>query len=259
VFLQNSEVPVIFRIYGIIFLKKICRICPRHRGPGPPAPAHRSTYFNKRQSLVTGSAAQIKPIELVTRLLISVVHRRSDGWGGWLRPGAAPAHACSITTECGGSLEFMFPRATVVSFWWDLLLWDHSDEGNVFMLTLIGGELQRSPATVRRLGQCLSTVRAASGEVSAPRTCAKASQPKSQQIVWKVHVAHDREHDYHDNLHSTEVAQRYPQVGDFIASYPRPGDHHIVFHSISQPAKHPHWGFTAAEVTSYRSLLLCHG
>jgi hypothetical protein len=43
------------------------------------------------------------------------------------------------------------------------------------MLTLIGGERQRSPATVRQLGWCLSTVRAASGEASAPRTCAKAS------------------------------------------------------------------------------------
>jgi hypothetical protein len=56
-----------------------------------------------------------------------------------------------------------------------LLLRDHNDEGNVFKLTLIGGEQQRSPATVRRLGRCLSTVRAASGESSAPRMGAKAS------------------------------------------------------------------------------------
>jgi hypothetical protein len=34
--------------------------------------------------------------------------------------------------------------------------------------------------------------------------------------VWKVHIAHDREHDYHDSLHSAEVGQLYPQVGDFI-------------------------------------------
>jgi hypothetical protein len=34
--------------------------------------------------------------------------------------------------------------------------------------------------------------------------------------MWKVHVAHDREHDYRDNLHSAEVAQLYPQVGDSI-------------------------------------------
>jgi hypothetical protein len=45
----------------------------------------------------------------------------------------------------------------------------------MFMLTLIDGERQRSPATVRRLGRCLSTVREASSEASAPRTCAKAS------------------------------------------------------------------------------------
>jgi hypothetical protein len=44
----------------------------------------------------------------------------------------------------------------------------------VIMLTLIGGEQQRSPAMVRRLSRCLATVRAASGEASAPRTCAKA-------------------------------------------------------------------------------------
>jgi hypothetical protein len=37
-------------------------------------------------------------------------------------------------------------------------------------------------------------------------------------ILWKVHVAHDCEHGYHDSLHSAEVAQLYPQVGDFIAS-----------------------------------------
>jgi hypothetical protein len=88
--LQNSEIPAIFEIYGIIFLKKIHRICPRHRGPGPSTLAHGSTDFIKRRSLVIGSTTQIKPIEPVSRLLISVVHHRSDGW---LRPGAAPAHA----------------------------------------------------------------------------------------------------------------------------------------------------------------------
>jgi hypothetical protein len=34
---------------------------------------------------------------------------------------------------------------------------------------------QRRAATVKRLGRCLETVRAASGEASAPRTCAKVS------------------------------------------------------------------------------------
>jgi hypothetical protein len=80
-----------------------------------------------------------------------------------------------IAAERGGSPEFEFSRATVVGFWWALLLRDHNDEGNMFMLTLIGGERQRSPATVRRLGRCLSTVRATSSEASALRTCAKAS------------------------------------------------------------------------------------
>jgi hypothetical protein len=77
------------------------------------------------------------------------------------------------TVECNGSLEFEFSWATMVGFWWCLLLRDHNDEGNVFMLTIIGGERQRSPATVRRLSRCLSTVRAASSEAWAPRTCAQ--------------------------------------------------------------------------------------
>jgi hypothetical protein len=37
--------------------------------------------------------------------------------------------------------------------------------------------------------------------------------------VWKVHAAHDHEHGYHDNLHSIEVAQLYPQVGDSITHW----------------------------------------
>jgi hypothetical protein len=40
----------------------------------------------------------------------------------------------------------------------------------------------------------------------------------TQLIVWKVHVAHNYEHGYHDSLHSVEIAQLYPRVGDFIAS-----------------------------------------
>jgi hypothetical protein len=52
-------------------LRKIHRICPQHRGPGPPAPAHGSTNFIKHRPLATGSTAQIKPIESVSRLFIT--------------------------------------------------------------------------------------------------------------------------------------------------------------------------------------------
>jgi hypothetical protein len=38
----------------------------------------------------------------------------------------------------------------------------------------------------------------------------------TQLIMWKVHVAHDREHGYHDSLHFVDVAQLYPQVSNFI-------------------------------------------
>jgi hypothetical protein len=77
--------------------------------------------------------------------------------------------------ECGGSPEFKFSRATVVSFQRGLLLRVHNDDGNMIMLTLIGGERQRGSVMVRQLDWCLATVRAASGEASAPRTCGKAS------------------------------------------------------------------------------------
>jgi hypothetical protein len=63
-------------------LRKIRTICPQHRGPGPQALAHGSTNFIKRRPLATGS----KPIKSVSRLLISVIHHRSDRW---LLPGAA--------------------------------------------------------------------------------------------------------------------------------------------------------------------------
>jgi hypothetical protein len=40
---------------------------------------------------------------------------------------------------------------------------------------LIGGGWQRSPAMVKQLSLCFMTVRVASGEASAPRTCTEAS------------------------------------------------------------------------------------
>jgi hypothetical protein len=89
--------------------------------------------------------------------------------GGWLRPGVARARTH------GGLPEFRFSWTMVVGFQWALLLRDHSDEGNSIRLTLISGGRQRSLTTVRRLGRCLVTVRAASGEASAPRTCTEAS------------------------------------------------------------------------------------
>jgi hypothetical protein len=77
--------------------------------------------------------------------------------------------------ERGGSPEFGFSWATVVNFWWGLLLRDHDDEGNMIRLTLIGRGQQQSPAMVRQLGRYLVMVTASSGEASAPRTCGEAS------------------------------------------------------------------------------------
>jgi hypothetical protein len=86
-FRGSSDFPDLFS------LRDICRICPWGCGPGPPVSAHGSTNSIKRRSLATESMALIKSSELVSRLLISAVHHRSDGRGGWLRPGAARACA----------------------------------------------------------------------------------------------------------------------------------------------------------------------
>jgi hypothetical protein len=193
----------------LFFLRKIHRICPRHHEPCPSAPAHGSTDFIKRWSLASGSTAQIESSEPVSLLgcldpiwrWVAIGSsqrckshpasirrlRRLAPVGG----GAGSRSRRRIAAERDGSPEFEFSRATVIGFRWGLLLRDHSDEGNMFMLTLIGGEQQQSPTMVRWLGWCLSTVRAASGEASALRTCTKsslssllASQPTNCSDPW---------------------------------------------------------------------------
>jgi hypothetical protein len=64
----------------------------------------------------------------------------------------------------------MVDRAMVVSFRWGLLLRDHNDEGNWFMLTLVGGGWQQGLATVGRLGWPLVMMCAASGSAPSSRT-----------------------------------------------------------------------------------------
>jgi hypothetical protein len=46
---------------------------------GPLVSAHEFMGFIKCRSLATGSTTRIKPSEPLSRLLISVVHHRSDG------------------------------------------------------------------------------------------------------------------------------------------------------------------------------------
>jgi hypothetical protein len=83
---------LIFKIYGTIFLKKIYRICPRHRGPGALALAHGSMNFIKCWPLATGSTAQIDPSKLVSRPFITdpTVEAAGSGQG---RHGLALASA----------------------------------------------------------------------------------------------------------------------------------------------------------------------
>jgi hypothetical protein len=139
--------------------------------------AHGSTDFIKCRLLATRSTAWIKLSEPVSWLLISAVHHRSDVPGGWLQLGAGRARArgdvsrpSAVAHRSSSFLELRWSVSDEICS-----LQDHSDEGNSIMLTLIGGERQRSPTTVRQLGRCLATLRAASGEASALRTCAEAS------------------------------------------------------------------------------------
>jgi hypothetical protein len=121
--------------------------------------------------------AQIKLSEPVSCLLISAIYHRSDGRGDGLRLGAARARAREGVSRPSAvsrrSLSFLELRWSISDEICSLQ--DHSVEGNSIMLTLIGGERQQSPTTVRRLDRCLATVREASGEASAPRACAEAS------------------------------------------------------------------------------------
>jgi hypothetical protein len=144
-------------------IRKIRIICPRGCGPGPPAPAHGSTDFIKHRLLATGSTAQIKPNESVSRLLISAVHHRSDGWGGWLQPWAARHGRARRLTGVGvlsyGG-RFLMRFAPMGSQWW-------GERGYANLN-------RRRAGTEPRNGE-VAMVREAFGEASAPRTCAKAS------------------------------------------------------------------------------------
>jgi hypothetical protein len=98
-------------------LRKIRRICPRGCGPGPPASSHGSTDFIKRRSLASGSTTRIESSEPISHLVISAVHHRSDGRGGWLQPGAARARAhggaSRLTAAAHRSLSFL-------ELWWSV-------------------------------------------------------------------------------------------------------------------------------------------
>jgi hypothetical protein len=53
-------------------------------------------------------------------------------------------------------------------------------------------------------------------KTTRPSYLTRSKSTITQLIMWKVHVTHDREHNYHDSLYSVEVAQLYSQVGDSI-------------------------------------------
>jgi hypothetical protein len=117
VFLQNSEIPMIFRTYGIIFLKKNPYNMSTAPWTGFTGAGSRVYGLHLTPALASGSTAQIKPIELVSQLLISAVHRRYDGRDGWLRPGVAPTcargRASRLSMVAHWSLSFLKPRWSV--------------------------------------------------------------------------------------------------------------------------------------------------
>jgi hypothetical protein len=82
-------------------LRKIRRICPHHRGPDPPSPAHGPTDFIKHRPLVSGSTTRIESSELV--YLIGCL----DPIGRWVAIDSSQpmqeSHGADLTAEAAGS------------------------------------------------------------------------------------------------------------------------------------------------------------
>jgi hypothetical protein len=125
-------------------LRKIRRICPQHRGPGPPAPAHGSTDFIKCRLLASGSMARIESIKPVSRLLIwrlRCLAPTGDGAGSHSRR--------HVTVECGDSPEFEMRFAPTGSQRWGERVYANlnrrrvatkPDNGEVARSVLVDGE-----------------------------------------------------------------------------------------------------------------------
>jgi hypothetical protein len=154
-------------------LRKIRRICPQHRGPGPPAPAHGSTNFIKRRSLASGSRLRLNQanwyLSFQSWTFIANPTAEAAGSGrGWRR---------LVLTEARHGRARWLAWVRVFSSYGGRFSMRFAPTGSQRRGERVYANLnrQRSPATVRRLGRCLSTLRTTSGEASAPRTCAKAS------------------------------------------------------------------------------------
>jgi hypothetical protein len=104
-------------------------------------PAHGSTDLHK--ITIVDSLIYSSDLMRLTRWTAQVSPKRYSG-------GAARPHGGAMA-ERGCSLEYRFSRVMVVGFRWGLLLRDHNDEGNSFMLTLVGGGRQWGLAMVRWL------------------------------------------------------------------------------------------------------------
>jgi hypothetical protein len=116
------------------------------------------------------SMIRILCTERVSTHLILVVRARSDG--GAVGSGRGRCGLALMVARHGRA--WRLTRFHVFSshggrFRWGLLLRDHSDEGNLIRLTLIGEGRQRSPAMVRRLGRLRALMCAAFHDVLALR------------------------------------------------------------------------------------------
>jgi hypothetical protein len=170
-------------------LRKIRIICPRHHGPGPPTPAHGSTDFIKCWPLATGSMARIKPIESASLLGSldpiwcwvaigsSQPMQESPGAGSTAEVAGfgRERRRLALTAVHHGRAQWLTGVRVFLSYGGRFLI-RFAPTGSQRRGEHVYANLNwRRAATVRWLGRCLSMVRAASGEASAPRTCAKAS------------------------------------------------------------------------------------
>jgi hypothetical protein len=158
----------------LFFLRKICRICPQHRGPDPPSPAHGPTDFIECRLLVSGSMAWIESSESVS--LLGCL----DRIGPWVAIGSSQpmqeSPGADRTAEVAGSGRgWRRLILTVVHRGrarWLTEVWVFSSYGGRFSMRF-------APTESQRWGEC----------VYANHNCRRATtKPGNGEATWPVLV-----------------------------------------------------------------------
>jgi hypothetical protein len=129
--------------------------------------------FIKRRPLATRSTAWIKPSAPLFLDLISTADQGADGYDGFVLDSSAPVKSGAGGDR--GQRQWGAPSSPYATSFSKLKAPTRSRRWEASVLRNYHAEMDHGQqATEWRLGWCLVTVRAASGEASAPRTCAEA-------------------------------------------------------------------------------------